>query len=103
MVGVWSSLTTLRVVVEVVVGGMVVVKTLSAMNAVNLVILLENAACVLVHEAWGVGSVEVHPLDAVGVQATMDMGAGLPISFFPSPYVVLKPCKYCVLFRSFHS
>lgn len=85
MVGVWSYLTTLRVAVVVVVGGvvvavLVVVKTQSVTNAVSLVILLENVACALVHEAWGVEGVEVLPLDAVGVLVTMDTDAGLLIS-----------------------
>ena len=47
------------------------------MNAVNLVILLENVVCVLVHEHWGVEGAEVLPLAvAVEVPVMMVMGAG---------------------------
>lgn len=48
------------------------------MNAVNLVILLENVVCVLVHEHWGVEGAEVLPLAvAVEVPVMMVMGAGV--------------------------
>lgn len=43
------------------------------MNVVNLVILLENVACGLAHEAWEVDGVEALALVLVGVQV---MGAG---------------------------
>lgn len=47
------------------------------MNAVNLVILLENVVCVLVHEHWVVEGAEVLPLDvAAEVPVMMVMGAG---------------------------
>lgn len=45
------------------------------MSVVNLVILLESAACALVHEVWEVGAAEAQALDAGGVQV-MGMGAG---------------------------
>ena len=56
------------------------------MNVGNLVILLENVACALVHEAWVVEGVEALPLDAVGAPVTMDMDAGLLAVL---PYLVL--------------
>ncbi|WP_248792991.1 hypothetical protein [Escherichia coli] len=83
MAGVWSSLITLKVGVEVVVVGaadvgvgvivMVVART-SVMSVVKLVILHENVACVLVHEAWVVDDVEAQVHDAVGAPV---MAAGL--------------------------
>ena len=46
------------------------------MSVENLVILLENVACALAHEAWEVDDVEALALfDVEGVQ-TMGMGAG---------------------------
>ena len=47
------------------------------MSAVNLAILLENVACVLVHEEGVVEGAEVHPLDAAEVLVMMAMGAGV--------------------------
>ncbi|PQQ18311.1 hypothetical protein Pyn_36022 [Prunus yedoensis var. nudiflora] len=46
------------------------------MSVVNLVILLENVACVLVHEDWVVEGAEVHLLDAAEVLVMMVMDAG---------------------------
>lgn len=50
------------------------------MNVVNLVILLESAACALGQEVWEVVVAEAPVHDAVEVQV-MGMGAGLSHAF----------------------
>jgi len=47
------------------------------MSVENLVILLENVACALAHEAWEVDDVEALALFDVGEVQTMGMGAGV--------------------------
>ena len=77
MVGVWSFLIILRVAKVVAVAAAVVeVRTWSVMSVENLVILLENVACALAHEAWEVDDVEALALFDVGGVQTMGMGAG---------------------------
>ena len=100
MGGVWSSLIILRVVVvvvvvvEAVIVDVAEVRTWSAMNVVNLVILLENVACGLVHEAWEVDGVEALALVLVGVQV---MGAGISWLYFVFFFFVINCTCYRVL------
>jgi len=84
MAGVWSFLIILRVVEAVVAMDMdvVEVRTQNVMSVVNLVILHENVACALAHEAWEVVVVEAPVLAAVEVQV-MGMGAGASNVFIP--------------------
>lgn len=72
MVGVWSSHTIRAVVVEAVVVVEVMIR--NVMSVVSQVILLESAACALVHEDLEVGDVEVLVLDIVEVPV---MGEGV--------------------------
>lgn len=63
------------------------------MSVVNLVILLVNVACVLVHEDWVVEGAEVHLLDAAEVPVMMVMDAGIL-----KTYVFLffsSACTFC--------
>lgn len=76
MVGVWSSHTIRAVVVEAVVVVEVMIRNVT--SVVSQVILLESAACALVHEDLEVGDVEVLVLDIVEVPV---MGEGLSLSF----------------------
>ena len=64
------------------------------MNVVNLVILLENVACGLVHEAWEVDGVEALALVLVGVQV---MGAGISWLYFVFFFFVINCTCYRVL------
>lgn len=74
MVGVWSSHTIQVVVVEAVVVVVLAVMIGNVMNVVSLVILLESAACALVHVDLEVGDVEVPVLSIIAVPV---MGGGL--------------------------
>lgn len=74
MVGVWSSHTIQVVVVEAVVVVVLAVMIGNVMNVVSLVILLESAACALVHVDLEVGDVEVPVLSIVAVPV---MGGGV--------------------------
>lgn len=71
------------------------------MSVVNLVILLVNVACVLVHEDWVVEGAEVHLLDAAEVPVMMVMDAGIlktyVFLFFP---LHCASCGKIVLFAA---
>lgn len=70
MAGGWSFHIILKMEAVVVVDA---VETQTAMSVVNLVILLENVVCALVHEALVVVAAAAPVLDDVGVQF---MGVG---------------------------